>query len=71
MTPLNKSITREVKIEHRSKPLIICIEPPSTIKIKEKGSRTWFTTTVEAVMWRAAEVQAEREMREKKARRGR
>ncbi len=65
MTLLNKTIKRESKAVYRGRPLILQIEPPSIIKIKEKGRKTWYETTIEAVFTFAAKQYAEKVRQER------
>lgn len=54
MTKLNKSIKRETEACFRKLPIIIQIEPPGIVRVKEKGRRTWYETSVEAIFCMAA-----------------
>ena len=65
MTQLRKALRRETDAQYRGTNLIIQIEPPSIIKIKEKGRRTWYETSVEAVFVFAAKRHAEKIRQEK------
>jgi len=49
MTKLSKPIKRETEALYIKRPLIIRIEPPNLIGIKEKGRRQFFYTTVERI----------------------
>ena len=69
MTQLKKPIRRESDALYRGRHLIIQIEPPSIIKIKEKGRRTWYETSVEAVFVFAAKRHAEKVRQERKEQR--
>ena len=65
MTKLNKKVTRETGAVLRHRPLIIQIEPPDIIRVKEKGRRTWYVVSVENIytlgaLKMAAQVRAEK-----------
>ena len=49
MTKLIKPVRRETEGFWIKRPLIIQIEAPNIIRIREKGRRRWFDTTVERV----------------------
>lgn len=70
MTKLNKSLQRETSACFQKRPIIIQLEPPSIIRVKEKGRRTWYETSVEAVFSFAVKRHVERVRAGKKARRG-
>ncbi len=67
MTKLRTIVKRETQAVFRKLPLIIQIEPPGIIRVKEKGKRTWFETSIEAVYCMAARQKADRDRAEKKA----
>jgi len=54
MTKLIKSIKRETEACYRKRPIIIQLEPPSIVRVKEKGRRLWYETSVEAIFSMAA-----------------
>jgi hypothetical protein len=65
MTQLKRKVRREVPTLNKIKPYIIQLEPPvrdepAVVKIKQKGSRTWYETTVDAIFWMAVRRTAER-----------
>lgn len=68
MTTLKKAVKRETSGTYRGRPIIIQIEPPSIIKVKEKGRHQWYETTVEAVFTMAAKAHAANIIKERKAR---
>ncbi len=49
MTKLKKPVRRETEALYIKRPLIIQLEPPNLIGIKEKGRRQFFYTTVERI----------------------
>jgi len=49
MTKLSRPVRRETEALYVKRPLIIQIEPPNLIGIKEKGRRQFFYTTVERI----------------------
>lgn len=67
MTQLKKPIKRESQSLYRGKPIIFQIEPPGIIRVKEKGRRLWYETTIESVFTLAAKQHAERTRKERKA----
>ena len=68
MTILNKSVKRETSAVYRKRPIIIQLEPPSIIRLKEKGRRTWYETSVEAVYCLAAKNHAKKILEERRKR---
>lgn len=69
MTYLKKPIRREVPMA--GKPYIIQLEPPvrdepCVVRIKTKGKRTWYETTVDAIFWMAIRKTADRLREEKR-----
>lgn len=66
MTILNKPLKRETQAMYRGKNIIIQLEPPSIVRVKEKGTRTWFETSVEAIYSMAAKAHALEIIKEKK-----
>ncbi|MGO9016658.1 MAG: hypothetical protein ACLQF0_16985 [Dissulfurispiraceae bacterium] len=69
MTTLNRKVKRETAAAYRGRNIVIQLEPPSIIRVKEKGRRTWYETTVEAVFSMAAKQTAERIRKERKEKR--
>jgi len=65
MTTLNRRIKRQTNAIYRGRNIIIQLEPPSIIRVKEKGCRYWYETTVEAVFSMAAKRYAERIRKER------
>ena len=68
MTTLNRKIQRQTAAAYRGRNIIIQLEPPSIIRVKEKGRRTWYETTVEAVFSMAGKAHADRIRKERKDR---
>jgi len=66
MTTLNRKLQRETGATYRGRKIIIQIEPPGIIRVKEKGRRQWYETTVEAVFSLAAKQHAEWILRQRK-----
>lgn len=60
MTKLTKAVRRETEAISRGRNIIIQIEPPYVVRVKEKGRRQWFSTTVHAIFDMAAKQEAER-----------
>ncbi len=54
MTKLNKTVRRETSAKYLKRPIIIQLEPGGVIRLKEKGRRIWYETTIEAVFSMAA-----------------
>jgi hypothetical protein len=71
MTTLNRRIKRQTSAIYRGRNIIIQLEPPSIIRVKEKGRRYWYETTVEAVFSMAAKQFAERIRKERQDKRKR
>lgn len=75
MTQLKKPVRREVPNPNAARPsFIILIEPPvrdeaAIIKIKHKGRRKWYQTTIEAIFWMAVRQEADKLVAERKAKR--
>lgn len=65
MTSLNRAVKRETNAIYRGRNIIIQLEPPSVILVKEKGRRQWYQTSVEAVFSMAAKQHAEQIRKEK------
>ncbi len=65
MTKLNKCVRRETDAVFRTRAIIIQLEPPSIIRLKEKGRRRWYETTVERVFAIAAKQYAEKVAKER------
>lgn len=68
MTKLNRPVRREIN------KYVLMLVPPerdesAIVKIKQKGRRKWYQTTVEAIFWMAVRKEAERAIAEKKIRR--
>jgi len=68
MTILKKSLRRETEARHRGRNIIIQLEPPFIVRVKEKGRRVWYETTVYSIFIMAARQHAERLMKERKER---
>ncbi|MBF0559696.1 MAG: hypothetical protein HQL08_13055 [Nitrospirae bacterium] len=66
MTTLNKTIKRETKSNYRGRHIIIQLEPCGIIRVKEKGLRTWYETSIEAVFSMAGKAYAEKIRQERK-----
>lgn len=49
MTILKKPVKRETGASYRGRSIIIQIEPPSIVRLKEKGRRTWYETSVNSI----------------------
>ena len=58
MTKLIKIIRRETKACYRKRPIVIQLEPPSIVRVKEKGRHLWYETSVEAIFSMAAKAHA-------------
>jgi hypothetical protein len=71
MTKLIKPVRRETVGFWIKRPLIIQIEPPNIIRIREKGRRRWFETTVERVFKGAVRDWVEQQQAERKKERKR
>ena len=69
MTTLNRKLQRETAAAYRGRNIIIQLEPPSIIRVKEKGRRLWYETTVEAVFSLAAKQYADKIRKERQERR--
>ena len=69
MTILKRRIKRQTNAIYRGRNIIIQLEPPSIIRVKEKGRRFWYETTVEAVFFMAAKQFAEKVRKERQQRR--
>lgn len=69
MTALNRKIQRQTNAIYRGRNIIIQLEPPSIIRVKEKGRRYWYETTVEAVFSMAGKQYADRIRAERKEKR--
>ena len=70
MTKLTKAVRRETDAISRGRNLIIKLEPPYVVRVKEKGRRQWFSTTVQAVFDMAAKQEAEHLRKERRLARG-
>lgn len=74
MTLLNKPVRRETEAEYRGRNLIVQIEPLKespwcVIRIKEKGRRTWYQTSINSVFNLAARQHADMLREQRKQRR--
>ena len=69
MTTLKRKVKRLTAAAYRGRNVIIQLEPPSIIRVKEKGRRTWYETTVEAVFSMAGKAHADRIRKERKEKR--
>ena len=69
MTTLNRKLQRVTGANYRGRSIVIQIEPPSIIRVREKGRRTWYETTVEAVFSIAGKAFAEQIRKERKEKR--
>ena len=65
MTILNKKVKRETQAYYQRRHLVIQIEPPNLISIKEKGRRKWITIPIESLWTYANMREAERLKSEK------
>jgi len=74
VTKLNKAVRRETAATYQGREIVIQIEPPYIVRLKEKGRRTWYTTTVNSIFnlaarqHAAAEAKRRKEEREQKRR---
>lgn len=66
MTKLTKPVRRETEALSRGRNLIIQLEPPYVVRVKEKGRRQWFSTTVQAIHDMAAKQEAEHIRKERR-----
>ena len=58
MTELNKTIKRKItKVHSLRRPLLIQIEPPDLLRIKEKGMREWVELSIESLYVKAIKSQ--------------
>ncbi|MBF0558836.1 MAG: hypothetical protein HQL08_08655 [Nitrospirae bacterium] len=71
MTTLNRRLQRETAAVYRGRNIIIQLEPPFIIRVKEKGRRLWYETTVEAVFSLAAKQHAEKIRKERRGKKRR
>lgn len=71
MTGLKRPVRRETAARFRDRKLIVILEPPDLITVKEKGRRKGFTLTVEAIYILAAEAEVRRQKAEKRKNRKR
>jgi hypothetical protein len=71
MTQLKRRVRREIPGPENRPPFIIQLEPPNLVRIKKKGSRKWFETSIEVIYWMAARKEAERMIAERKEKRKR
>jgi hypothetical protein len=69
MTKLKKPVRRETAALYIKRPLIIQLEPPNLIGIKEKGRRKFFYTTVERIYKLAVQDHVNRQRQEAKKKR--
>lgn len=66
MTKLKKIVRRETEAISRGRNIIIQIEPPYIVRVKEKGRRQWFSTTIHAIHDMAAKQEAEQIRKERR-----
>ena len=74
MTQLKRRVRREIPGPENRPPYIIQLEPPvrdepSVVRIKRKGTRTWYDITVDAIFWMAIRKTADRLIEEKRMKR--
>jgi len=55
----DKKVVRETAAVHKGRNIVIELAHPSIVRVKEKGRRFWYETTVEAVFSLAAKQYAE------------
>jgi len=67
MTTLNRKVKRLTAAAYRGRNIVIQLEPPSIIRVKEKGRRFWYETTVEAVFSMAGKQYADKIRKERQA----
>lgn len=61
MTKLNKPIKRLTE-SHLGRPIyVVQLEPPDLISVRKKGTKQWYTTTIDVVWWVAAKAEARRQ----------
>jgi len=58
MIELTKTVKRRMQCKRIRRPLIVQLEPEGILKLKEKGSRKWYTICLESLYFRL--VKAER-----------
>ncbi len=68
MTGLHKPVRRRTlrPYDHRGRRLVVTLEPPDAITIREERTRSSFTAPVAAVYQRMLVAEAERKAREKR-----
>ncbi len=71
MTTLKRPVKRETEAMYRGRNIIIQLEPPSIVRVKENGRRLWYETTIHSIFNLAARQYAEKQQRERKERRKR
>jgi len=71
MTTLKRKLQREAAARSLPRPLIIELEPPNLITLREKGRKKRFTTSTEALMLWLIEQEREQARKAKKRKRGR
>ena len=74
MTQLKRRVRREIPGPENRPPYIIELQPPMrnepcVVRIKRKGTRTWYETTVDAIFWMAIRKTAERLQEERRLKR--
>jgi hypothetical protein len=69
MTILNRTLKRETAAAYRGRNIIIQLEPPSIVRVKEKGRKIWYETTVNQIFNMAAKQYADKVIKERKERR--
>lgn len=60
MTTLKRPVRRTTGATFMGRPLILILEPPDLVTVREKGRRKGFTLTVEAIYRLAAMAEAQR-----------
>jgi len=71
VTNLKKPVRRETPAQFRGRRLIVILEPPDLVTIKEKGRRKGYTLTVESIYVLAADAEARRQIAERRKRKPR
>jgi len=71
MTQLKRKVRREVPGSENRPPYVIQLEPPmrdesAIVRIRRKGRRKWYETTIDAIFWMAVRKEAERLVAERK-----
>lgn len=65
MTELKRTIKRTTRAKVAGRNLVLIIEPPDLVTVREKGRRKGFSLTVEAIYYLAAKAQAEHDRNER------